>query len=195
MPHQQIPCSHTLADSFSLFALFSTLASFVFNNLRTLFAKHRGCGYLCDISALPAPARSAGGSRRYHCRYFVAPLFCRPFIFIHLQFPPHRASICNTLCFHPLTNPFFRNFFVFTSIQNARVSPLPLLSRRRSQPRFSGNFLPIRRGSASRQSAATRDVFHTSSFLVYAQRSRGAFATFPNPCYRPHIQGGFAKCQ
>src|SRR6266481_352985 len=106
MPHQQIPCSHTLADSFSLFALFSTLASFVFNNLRTLFAKHRGCGYLCDISALPAPARSAGGSRRYHCRYFVAPLFCRPFIFIHLQIPPHRASICNTLCFHPLTNPF-----------------------------------------------------------------------------------------
>ena len=44
LPPQQIPCSHTLADSFSLFALFSTLASFVFNDLRTLFAKHRGVG-------------------------------------------------------------------------------------------------------------------------------------------------------
>src|SRR5882762_5332819 len=44
MPPLQIPYSHTLADSFSLFALFSTLASFVFNNLRTLFAKHPGVG-------------------------------------------------------------------------------------------------------------------------------------------------------
>src|SRR6267154_6873173 len=46
MPPLQIPYSHTLADSFSLFALFSTFASFVFNGLRTLFAKHRGWGWL-----------------------------------------------------------------------------------------------------------------------------------------------------
>src|SRR5882762_875144 len=46
MPPLQIPYSHTLADSFSLFALFSTFASFVFNSLRTLFAKHRGWGWL-----------------------------------------------------------------------------------------------------------------------------------------------------
>jgi len=49
----------------------------------------------------------------------ITCLFCRPFIFIHLQIRPRRASICNILCFHALTNPFFRNFFVFTSIQNA----------------------------------------------------------------------------
>ena len=75
MPPQQIPCSHTLADSFSLFALFSTLASFVFNSLRTLFAKHRGVGYLCDISAPSAPARSSGGPLRYHLPFFAPPLF------------------------------------------------------------------------------------------------------------------------
>src|SRR5882762_8327966 len=82
MPPLQIPCSHTLADSFSLFALFSTLASFVFNNLRTLCAKHRGVGYLCHISAPSAPARSSGGPLRYHL-----PLSCGSFYF------------------HPLTNP------------------------------------------------------------------------------------------
>jgi hypothetical protein len=69
LPRQQIPCSHTLADSFSLFALFSTLASFVFNSLRTLCAKHRGCGYLCDISARSVIV----------CRFFVTPLFSWPY--------------------------------------------------------------------------------------------------------------------
>jgi len=171
---QQIPCSQTFADSFSLLALFSTFASFVFSTLRTLFAKHRGVGVpLRHLRACPFFRRASALSLAF---------FCRPFIFIRLQIPSRRASIRNILCFHALTNPFFHNFFVFTSIQNARVSP------------HLTTFLPIRRGSASRQSTATRDVFHTS-FLVYAQRSRGAFATFPNPCYRPHIQGGFAKCQ
>jgi len=70
LPPQQIPCSHTLADSSSLFALFSALASFVFSNLRTLFAKHRGCGYLCDISAPSAPLR-------YHLP-FLPPLYFYP---------------------------------------------------------------------------------------------------------------------
>src|SRR3979409_2486087 len=69
-PPRQILCSHTLADSFSLFALFSTLASFVFNSLRTLCAKHRGCG---------VPLR--------HAPRLCVPIciFCRPFIFINLQ--------------------------------------------------------------------------------------------------------------
>src|SRR5882762_1923269 len=101
MPWLQIPCSHTLADSFSLFALFSTLASFVFNNLRTLCAKHRGCGYLCHIAAPSAPARSSGGPLRY-----LLPLSCRPFIFINLQIPPRRASICNISVFIHLQIPF-----------------------------------------------------------------------------------------
>src|SRR5882762_10561034 len=87
MPPQQIPCSHTLADSCSLFALFSTLASFVFNNLRTLCAKHRGCGYLCDISAPSVII----------CPFFVSPLFSwsynllfpQPLYFDnHLRCPP-----------------------------------------------------------------------------------------------------------
>src|SRR5258705_467027 len=88
----------------------------------------------------------------------------------------------------------FSRFFLSTSIQTARVSPRLTTFPPSVSTLLSGNFLPIRRGSASRQSAATRDVFHTS-FLVYAQRSRGAFATFPNPCYRARQQGGFAKCQ
>src|SRR5207245_5825868 len=106
-----------LADSFSLLALFSTFASFVFNNLRTLFAKHRGCGvplrHLRALRACPFFRRASALSLAF---------FWGPFVFIHLQIPPRRASICNILCFHALTNPFFHNFFVFTSIQNARVS-------------------------------------------------------------------------
>jgi len=168
--------SHSCGLFFSLGALFDA-PLVCFQQLADSFCKIPGVGVaLQHLSALCAyPFCSCVSA-------LSLPFFCRPFIFIRLQIPSRRASIRNILCFHALTNPFFHNFFVFTSIQNARVSP------------HLTTFLPIRRGSASRQSTATRDVFHTS-FLVYAQRSRGAFATFPNPCYRPHIQGGFAKCQ
>src|SRR3977135_4229650 len=108
MLSQQIPCSYTLAGSFSLFALFSTLASFVFNNLRTLFPKHRGVGYLCDISAPSAPLR-------YHLP-FLSPLY-----FHQLTNPSSSRIDLQHLCFHSFTNPFFRNLFVFTSIQNPGV--------------------------------------------------------------------------
>src|SRR6267143_4582398 len=57
-----------------------------------------GVGYLCHISAPSAPARSSGGPLRYHL-----PLSCGPFIFIRLQIPPRRSSICNILCFHAIT--------------------------------------------------------------------------------------------
>ncbi len=177
MPHQQIPCSHTLADSFSLLALFSTRPSFVFSSLRTLFAKYPGWGWLCNISALSAPAHSAVASQRYHFPFFAVPLFSSTYkspldahrfatfsVFMHLQIPFSATSLYSQLYKTPGCHPHLTTF------------------------------LPIRRGSASRQSTATRDVFHTS-FLVYAQRSRGAFATFPNPCYRARQQGGFAKCQ
>jgi len=168
MPLQQIPCSQTLADSFSLFALFSPLASFVFNTLRTLSAKHRGYGVpLRHLRALRASALSFA--------VILWPLYFHP-----LTNPSSSRVDLQHSLFHALTNPFFRNFFVFTSIQNARVSPHLTTFPPTVSTLFSGNFLPIRRGSASRQSAATRDVFHTS-FLVYAQRSRGAFANFPQP--------------
>src|SRR6266404_3839736 len=103
MPPQQIPCSHTLADSFSLFALFSTLASFVFNSLRTLFAKHRGWGYLWGIPAPSAPLR-------YHLPFFVGPLFSSTYksllvthrsatlsVFRHLQIPFPATSLYSHL--------------------------------------------------------------------------------------------------
>jgi hypothetical protein len=118
--------------------LFLSLRSFLraprlFSAACGLFLQNTGgMGYLCDISA---PARSSGGPLRYHLQFF-----CRPFIFIHLQIPPRRASIYNILCFHALTNPFFRNFFVFTSIQNARVSPHLTTFPPTVSTRFSGNF-------------------------------------------------------
>jgi len=107
---KQIPCSQTLTDSFSLLALFSTFASFVFNTLRTLCRKTPGVwGTSATSPRLPALQAAYPLSLAF---------FCRSFIFIHLQIPPRCASICNILCFHALTNPFFRNVFVFTSIQN-----------------------------------------------------------------------------
>jgi len=64
--------------------------------------------------------------------------FCRPFIFINLQIPPHRASICNALCFHAVTNPFFHNFFVFTSIQTPGCGIQIMVNHRLSHDRPGG---------------------------------------------------------
>ena len=96
--------------------LFLSLRSFrraprLFSTACGLFVQNTGgVGYLSNsLRALRAPLR-------YHL-----PLFCRPFIFINLQIPPRHASIYNILSFQALTNPFPRNFFVFTSIQNPRV--------------------------------------------------------------------------
>ena len=53
----QLFCLYLLAASCSLFALFFAPASFIFSNLRTLFAKHRGWGS-GPLSRLPcSPAR------------------------------------------------------------------------------------------------------------------------------------------
>src|SRR5712671_4548089 len=108
---RQIPCSHTLADSFSLFALFSTLASFVFNNLRTLSAKHRGYGVpLRHLRALRACV--------IICRYLVAPLFSSTYkspldahrfttfsVFMHLQIPFPATSLDSRLYKTPGCHP------------------------------------------------------------------------------------------
>ena len=135
--------SPTLANDFSFrltlaFAPFQPLLSCcarcfpsksrVLRPLRTLCAKHRGYGVPQTFPAL----RACPFFRRASA--FSLVFFCRSFIFIHLQIPPRRASICNVLCFQALTNPFFHNFFVFTSIQNARVSPTSQLFHRRSRP-------------------------------------------------------------
>ena len=115
-PLQQIPCSHSLPDSFSLFALFSTLASFVFNNLRTLFPKHRGCGvplrHLRALRARPFFRRASA----LPFAFILSPLY-----FHQLTNPSSSRIDLQHLCFHSFTNPFFRNLFVFTSIQNPGV--------------------------------------------------------------------------
>jgi hypothetical protein len=72
VPPWQIPPFHNLARSFSLFALFFALASFVFNSLRALLQKHRGWGYPQAHSANSAPLR-LGAIR-----------FSSPFVFIIL---------------------------------------------------------------------------------------------------------------
>jgi hypothetical protein len=74
-----------------------------------------GVGYLCDISAPSAPARSSGGPLRYHLP-FLSPLY-----FHQLTNPSSSRIDLQHLCFHSFTNPFFRNLFVFTSIQNPGV--------------------------------------------------------------------------
>src|SRR5712671_4707038 len=123
MPHQQIPCSHTLADSFSLLALFSTRPSFVFSSLRTLFAKYPGWGWLCNISALSAPAHSAVASQRYHFPFFAVPLFSSAYkspldahrfatfsVFMHLQIPFSATSLYSHLYKTPGCHPPPHNF-------------------------------------------------------------------------------------
>src|SRR3981189_808645 len=150
MLSQQTPCSHTLADSFSLLALFSTLASFVFNILRTLCAKHRGWGYLCDISALSA-------SQRYHSPFFVAPLFSWsykllfPQVFYfdnYLRCPPGVGSaLLSELC-------------VLCALRGKSGSAIFLFPNRVLSCSPARGIFADRRRSASRQSAATRD--HTS---------------------------------
>ena len=134
------PCLSSKSRVLTLLrTLFLSLHSFrrsphLFSTACGLFLQNTGgMGYLCDISAPSAPLR-------YHL-----PLSCGPFIFIHLQIPSRRASIYNILCFHALTNPFFRNFFVFTSIQNARVSPTSQLFHRRSRPSSPEIFLFLNR--------------------------------------------------
>src|SRR5882762_9680534 len=175
MPPLQIPCSHTLADSFSLFALFSTLASFVFNNLRTLCAKHRGVGYLCNISAPSAPARSSGGPLRYHL-----PLSCGPFYF----HPLTNSSSSRIDLQHSLFSCTYKSLFsqllcIHIYTKRPGVTPPHNFSTDGLGP-LPRKFSADPTGIGIPTSAATRDVFHTS-FLVYPERSRGAFATFPQP--------------
>src|SRR5258706_8062353 len=100
MPPQQIPCSHTLADAFSLFALFSTPVSFVFSSLRTLCAKHRGCGvplrHLRALRACPFFRRASA----LPFAFILSPLY-----FHQLTNPSSSRIDLQHLCFHSFTNP------------------------------------------------------------------------------------------
>src|SRR5712672_2410340 len=111
MPPHQTPCSHTLADSFSLFALFSTPVSFVFSSLRTLCAKHPGVWGTSATSPRPPrlPVLQAGLCVII-CRYLVARLFSSAYksllvahrfatfsVFMHLQIPFSATSLYSHL--------------------------------------------------------------------------------------------------
>ena len=63
-----------------LFALFSALASFVFNRLESLSTKHPGCGTSHALPALCVSALSASS-------VVIRPRICPSFVFILLQIP------------------------------------------------------------------------------------------------------------
>ena len=119
MPPLQILCSQTLADSFSLFALFSTLPSLVFNSLRTLCAKRRGVGgtlrHLRALRACPFFRRASALSFAVilwlllFSSTYKSPLVAHRFatfsVFIHLQFPFSATSLYSHLYKTPGCHP------------------------------------------------------------------------------------------
>src|SRR5216684_5160075 len=108
IPPPQCLCgkSHVLSSLqplLPLFALFSALPPFVFNRLQPLFPKHPGGGGYPNTSA---PTFASAVKMRH-----VAPLSPVPSV---------------GLCFHTLTNPFSRNSFAITSIQNPQGCTNPV---------------------------------------------------------------------
>ena len=106
--------------------------------LRTLFLSWRSfrrsprlfsiaCGLFVQNTGGGVPLRHLRALRA--CPFFrrasALPLafFCRPFIFIHLQIPSRRASICNILCFHAPTNPFFQLLWIHVYTKRPGVTP------------------------------------------------------------------------
>jgi len=109
------PCLSSKSRVLTLLrTLFLSLHSFrrsphLFSTACGLFLQNTGgMGYLCDISAPSAPLH-------YHLP-FLSPLY-----FHQLTNPSSSRIDLQHLCFHSFTNPFFRNLFVFTSIQNPGV--------------------------------------------------------------------------
>src|SRR5712672_4661869 len=183
MSPPQAPCSHTLADSFSLFALFSTLASFVFNSLRTLFAKHRGYGVpLRHLRALRASALSFAVilwpllfSSTYKS-VLAAHRFATFSVFMHLQIPFPATSLYSHLYKTPGCHP--SHYFPADGLNLAS----PEIFCRSDEDRH-----PDR--------AQRRGTFSTRHSSFTPSEAEGHSPTFPNPCYRARQQGGFAKCQ
>ena len=101
-PHDSWHATPVLPSScglfFSLDALFRA-RRLCFHHLTNSFAKYPGYGYLCDISALPAPARPSGGPQRYHLLLvFVVALFSWSYELLfhkHLRCPMFfRSALC-----------------------------------------------------------------------------------------------------
>src|SRR5712675_1963121 len=95
--------------------------------------------------------------------------------FLELTNPSSRSSTRTMLCFHALTNPSASNSFVFTSIQNAGVSP--------PNPRFVLGAFATDRAKSSRchtSAKCSRNSFpcHTSEntgvgHIMVNQQQRG----------------------
>src|SRR5882757_1083333 len=129
LPSRGAPCLSSKSRVLKLLrTLFLSWHSFrrsphLFSTACGLFLQNTGgMGYLCDISAPSAPLR-------YHL-----PLSCGPFIFIHLQIPPRRASICNILCFMHLQIPFSATSLYSHLYKTPGCHPTSQLFHRRSRP-------------------------------------------------------------
>jgi len=170
MPLQQITCSQLLRT------LFLSLHSF--RRVPRLFSII--CGLLCKTPGYGVPQTfPPSGPAVSGGPLVLLVFFCRSFIFIHLQIPPRRASICNVLCFHALTkSPFPQLLCIHIYTKRPGVTP-PITFHRRSRSRFSEIFC---RSDEDRHPdrAQRRGTFFHTSFLVYAQRSRG-HSHFPQP--------------
>jgi hypothetical protein len=83
-------------------------------------AGHSGSVSLCDTSAFSAPLYPELRGARYHLQAFGS-LLC----FHNLTNPSFSRIDKYVPPFHKVTNPSPRNLFLFTSIQNPRVSTLP----------------------------------------------------------------------
>ena len=139
-PHHLAKLTPSPSHSCSLFALFSALPSFRINHLQPLLQNTRGRGY---------PSEDVRCTEGQKC-HSASPLFATHTHSVSRKsFPCHSyantrdrgatppathtsvlaTSILFALCFHELANPFSRNSFPFTSIQNPRGvgSRVPLM--------------------------------------------------------------------
>ena len=101
--------------------LFLSLRSFrrsprLFSAACGLFVQNTGGGVPLRLSPRPPrlPVLQAG-------LCVIICLFLSPLYFHPLTNPSSSRIDLQHLCFHSFTNPFFRNLFVFTSIQNPGV--------------------------------------------------------------------------
>ncbi len=100
--HAKSLCLHRLAASLSSLCTLFCTRFLCFQSFGASFHKTPGVGYLARASALCVDSALS------------APQRC------------HSLSNLPVLCFHTLTNPFSRNSFLFTSMQNPRGCAYPL---------------------------------------------------------------------
>jgi hypothetical protein len=103
------PCglSHAVSYSCGLFVVAKKVNSFIIKQIHTLFTKHPGWGYLCDISALSASLRyrlpfranfltplPATHPKSAPKSYFLAPI--NPSAATHTNWPYRKSFPCHT---------------------------------------------------------------------------------------------------